>query len=147
MKLFPILKLYKKIKKGVNRFYFSIVKKIFNESRRIQPQRSLLGLPLESEKKTVGIWNPDMFGHQMVNLCRVFGWSVIGMVHLPNLFLNINSLFFEWSGPFEIPPNRAIWNPTFKNSAFWMFADFEWLDFRSPLLNNLEKKIKLPKIW
>ena len=56
-----------------------------------------------------------------------------------------NCTDFEWFGfwmvgtraidigkaqPFE---NRTIWNQTFKKSGFWMFSDFKWSDFRSPL--------------
>ena len=33
--------------------------------------------------------------------------------------------------PFE---KWTIWNPIFKKFGFQMFPDFEWLDFKSPLI-------------
>ena len=36
--------------------------------------------------------------------------------------------------PFE---NQNIWNPTFKKSAFQIFLDFKWSDFRSSLYQTI----------
>ena len=62
---------------------------------------SIFGIAVLSFLWTVGIWNQDMSGFQMVNLCQSFEWSRFRMVHWPRLFFyyivnwRINKLLFQ----------------------------------------------------
>ena len=109
----------------------------------------------------MGLWNPDTSGFRMVKkrlVCKCSGFQMGSEVwkpdHLKNgqlatilsktiwnldkIVLILNVPVFKLSRPLALAIawhfKPSIWNLIFKKSRFQMFSDFEWSNFRSPLL-------------